>query len=389
MNKEQICLLKILLSHISGTSNLATVDCDINLLLQEARMQSVFSIIYNAVQKSIPDDTQATWQETAQYALINNMRVSRLHSEIDKLLGDIPYVILKGNASAYYYKKPLLRTMGDVDFLVNEADVSRVAKIIEDNGFTAEEDKGGIHIGFHRDEEMFRDSVELHRSINGIPSGKSGELIKSYLADIIETSIRVGSSNTAYNMPDKFHHGFVMLLHTASHLKSEGMGLRHLCDWAVYINTFDDSEWRAMFEDKLKACGLWRYAQIISKCCVKYLGCKDQPWMGEVEAEILEGLIEDILEAGNFGHKDKDRSRQIKYIANRGEGTVDNKSGIRQVIDTINIKANAENKSRIGVVTDYVGMVIRGERKLDSAKTIEAAEKRKKLYSNFKLFDNS
>lgn len=389
MNNEQKLLLDILSSNVQGVAVTIPTTCDINSLLLEASAQSVLSITYNSVNKLIPEDTRALWMERSQYALISNMRVSRLHSEIDELLGDIPYVILKGNASAYYYKKPLLRTMGDVDFLVNEDDVSRIAGILESNGFTAKEDTGGIHIGFHRDDEMFRDSVELHRSINGIPSGKSGELIKSYLVDIIETSVRVGSSNTAYNMPDKFHHGFVMLLHTASHLKSEGMGLRHLCDWAVYINTFDDSEWRAMFEDKLKACGLWRYAQILSLCCSKYLGCKNQPWMGEVEDEILEGLIEDILEAGNFGHKDKDRSRQIKYIANRGEGTVDNKSGIRQAIDTINIKANAQNKSRIGVVTDYVGMVIRGERKLDSAKTIEAAEKRKKLYSNFKLFDNS
>lgn len=389
MNDIQNTLLDILNCSIQGIPANISATCDINSLLLEASAQSVLSIVYNAVNKLIPEDTRGLWMERSQYALMNNMRVSKLHSEIDKLLVDTPYVILKGNASAYYYKKPLLRTMGDVDFLVKEDDVSRVASTLESNGFTAEEDKGGIHIGFHRDDEMFRDSVELHRSVNGIPSGRNGELIKSYLSDIIDTSVRVGSSNMAYNMPDKFHHGFVMLLHTASHLKSEGMGLRHLCDWAVYINTFDDSEWRAMFEDKLKACGLWRYAQIISKCCVKYLGCKDQPWMGEVEDEILEGFIEDILEAGNFGHKDKDRSRQIKYIANRGEGTVDNKSGIRQVIDTINIKANAENKSRVGVVTDYIGMVIRGERKLDSAKTIEAAEKRKKLYSNFKLFDNS
>ena len=58
-------------------------------------------------------------------------------------------------------------------------------------------------------------------------------------------------------MPSHFHHGLNLLLHTNQHLLGEGLGLRHLCDWAVFAAGFSDEEFRELFEEKLKAvdCG--------------------------------------------------------------------------------------------------------------------------------------
>lgn len=46
-----------------------------------------------------------------------------------------------------------------------------------------------------------------------------------------------------------------MLLHVAGHLINTGIGLRHLCDWAVFVAKFSDEGFCEMFEDKLKAVG--------------------------------------------------------------------------------------------------------------------------------------
>ena len=40
-----------------------------------------------------------------------------------------------------------------------------------------------------------------------------------------------------------------------------------------------------------------------------------------------------------------------------------------------------------GVVLDYLKMVLRGERKLDDKKVVNGAARRKKLYSELKLFE--
>lgn len=316
-----------------------------------------------------------------------NIRVAYEHTELHELLteNNIPYVSLKGVASASYYPNPVLRTMGDVDFLIREKDFPRASALLEESGFTPEENRGGIHVGFHRDNSTW----EMHRSVNGIPEGTAGEKVEEYLSDIIETAVDYDEGNGIVKVPDAFHHGLVMLLHTASHLTSEGVGLRHLCDWAVFVNHFTDDQFRFLFENKLKACGLWRFAQLLSLVSVKYLNLPYGQWMGDADADILEQLITDIMEGGNFGKKDQDRYRQIKYISNRGEHTVDQKSTVRQLWDTIGKKAKDTNTSRISVIADYARMVVSGERKLDNKATVKNAAKRKNLYAEFHLFEKT
>ena len=112
-----------------------------------------------------------------------------------------------------------------------------------------------------------------------------------------------------------------------------------------------------------------------------------QPWMGQAEDTLLDSLMDDILAGGNFGTKDADRTRQIKYISNRDEHTVDGKSTIRQAWHTIGRKAKAEHKSRAAVVADYLRMLRKGQRKPDTVSTLKAADQRKKLYSGLGLFE--
>lgn len=303
------------------------------------------------------------WQRRSSAVIASNMQISYEHTELHGLLSEnhIPYVILKGVASASYYPDPILRTMGDVDFLIRPTDVTKATALVESIGFVSEGDTGGKHIVFHRDSSVW----EMHRCVNGVPENDAGKIIRTYLSDTIDTAVDYDEGNGIVKIPDSFHHGLILLLHTASHLTSEGVGLRHLCDWAVFVNHFTDEQFRFLFEEKLKACGLWRFAQLLSLVSAKYLKLPYQSWMGEAEDTILEQLITDIMDGGNFGNKDGDRYRQIKYISNRGEHTVDQKSALRQLWDTIGKKAKAANASRISVIADYARMVVSGERKLD------------------------
>lgn len=83
----------------------------------------------------------------ASAILAINMQVSYEHTELHDLLTEnsIPYVILKGVASASYYPNPVLRTMGDVDFLIDSANFLRVASLLESIGFEkAIDDEDGL-----------------------------------------------------------------------------------------------------------------------------------------------------------------------------------------------------------------------------------------------------
>ncbi len=396
LSEEQEMVIAILSAQLFHAQVKITKEIDWQSVCDEAIQQAVFPFVALTAAPYLSSKKQSVAKKIFMSAIARNMQIDYEHAQLNELLtaNDIPYVILKGAASGFYYPEPILRMMGDVDFLIRESDFQRAGALLETAGFRSEKDSGGIHVGYHRTGSVW----EMHRMANGVPAGIAGKRTKEYLSDIIDTAVTVKSSKGSYRIPDRFHHGLVLLLHTVSHMTSSGIGLRHLCDWAVFAASMSDREFCDVFEQPLKEIGMWRFAQLLTLCAVHYLGCPAKTWAGEADEELLTAMICDILNSGNFGQKDADRYRQIKYIANRGENTVDEKGPIRQVIHTMNRKVKAECSfvarhpvllpaGWIFVGGTYLRLVFLGKRQLDSGKTIEAAKERKAIYQEFHLFE--
>ena len=155
-----------------------------------------------------------------------------------------------------------------------------------------------------------------------------------------------------------------------------------------------------LFESKLKQFGLWRFAQILTLVSEKYLGISHKAWAdnAEISEQLIKEVMEDILRGGNFGKKDMNRYREIKYISNRGERTVDEKHVLRQVITSLNQKIVTDYKwiekrrvfLPVGWVAEggkYVGLLLTGKRKnRDTAAMLKEASSRKEIYSQMRLF---
>ena len=366
-------------------------------IIDESNRQTVFSLIYSFIKRKISDDNA---HKRFSQIIAKNIRVEYSHNEVHRVLSEnnIPYVIIKGVASASYYKEPMLRMMGDVDVLVAPENIAKANELLNSIGFVTTDDIDGddMHIGYNRKDGI---PCELHRRINGVPNNDTGKIINRYVADIFEKSEEHKTSNGSCIVPSKFHHGLILLLHTANHLTHEGVGLRHICDWAVFVNSMSNDDFMSTFDLPLKEMGLWRFAQLLTLCCIKYLVCDKKSWAGDADDTLLEGIITDILTGGNFGYKDPDRYSHIKYISNRQEGTVGKKNTVLQLLSTINAKTKKEfifaNKSKfllligwIFTVGKYLYMVIIGKRSLDSTATISSAKKRKNIYNEFELFKN-
>lgn len=401
-------------------------DCEIKLpesvdweaVFKEAKEQSVVPIVFCVAEPFMDDKTVKSWKGFVITKVANNILIQCEHVELHDMLDSnkIPHVTLKGFASALYYPDHMQRVMGDVDFLVYEEDFKRTGLILENHGFKpSHKDDGNVmHVSYLRENVPDDLSIntknsgylanvsiwEMHRRINGMPSGSIGVKVEKYMSDVIKTAEKYESDYGTFMIPDKFHHGLILLLHTASHLTSEGIGLRHLCDWAVFAASLSDDEFTALFEQKLKSIGMWRFAQLLTACSVKYLNCPERSWALVGDDELLENILTDILNGGNFGQKDDDRTRQIKYISNRGKGTVDDKGAIRQALSAINQKAKLElgfvKKAPIlapigwiVIGVRYIKMLVSGQRKPDSKKTIQSAGQRKEIYKQFDLFEEN
>lgn len=379
-------------------------NIEIGAFVKEAQAQSVFSLIYPALENELRK--YATEQEYAHiindyYAgVITNVNVNKEHGELHEIMTaeGIKYVTLKGSASASYYKSPELRTMGDVDFLVNENDIEKGIKALEKSGF-------------HRDQYEFTTNQsaylrppmstwEIHKSVTGVPNGKDGEAIQKALDDIIDTAQLYEIDGQRFYVPDRFHHGLVLLLHKINHMTNTGIGLRHLCDWAAFESSLNDDEFRVLFEDKLKSFGIWKFTQIITSVCEKYLGAPKRKWTDnpDINDVLLESIIEDILVGGNFGHKDDNRQRELKYLTDRDEGKLGDKGIFSQAAASLNSKVYTNHsfidKHRFllpfGWIAEggkYIGLLITGKRKNSgTAEMLREAAKRKDIYSKMDLF---
>ena len=119
----------------------------------------------------------------------------------------------------------------------------------------------------------------------------------------------------------------------------------------------------------------------------------------EVDSCLVDSLVCDIIESGNFGKKDKDRYRQIKYITTLDKVKVD-KNNFSQLLSSMNQKVwlscDYVRKNKIlypigwlQVGGYYIKQLANGKRSLKTeTKTMDNANRRKAIYKDLRLFEN-
>lgn len=198
-------------------------------------------------------------------------------------------------------------------------------------------------------------------------------------------------------MPSAQHHGLVLLLHMASHLTASGIGLRHLCDWLVFIESFSDEEFVKEFKSSLTRCGLWKFAETLTQIGVYYFGCKPKAWCNQSELALCKELLDDIIASGNFGNKKKERTIQAKFIRSNESRRVDGSSFISLAIKNINYKCHERFKitrkfpillpgAWCCLLLEYMLKGFNGKKITINKRILKDASKRKKTYAKLELF---
>ena len=329
MTTAQQTLLRLLATALFSAPLTLPEEVDWQAVLAESRAQAVLPLAYEAARTVLPEAEKPAWQKAALERITRNYAVRAEHAEAAKVLYDagVPFALFKGTASARYYPEPALRAMGDVDFLVPADRMEAAEKAIRAAGFARDTTPG---ISDPNVEWIYRRAPkscwEMHRTLNGIPAGEVGIRAQQMLADTVETAESYASPEGAYPVPDTLHHGLILLLHTAHHLLSGGVGLRHFCDWAVFAASLPDEAFVRTFAAPLREIGLWRFAQTLERCAEMYLVAPQRTWAQDIPDALAEELLADLLETGNLGSKDPTRAYQQNLLYDRGSATVGGKS---------------------------------------------------------------
>ena len=268
---------------------------DWHTVFEEMRTQTVAALPCNWLKKH-PTHDYSSWLNFCTLQQGQWVRVMHGQDQLLKLLesNNIPCVIIKGAAAAMAYPYPTLRSMGDVDVLVKRADLDSAAKVMECNGYVLTKVKN--HTGHHYNYSKDKISYELHKKIP-IIDDKNEELLSLFEKGIDE---RIWHETEGYRFPTLPYllNGLVLVFHINQHLR-EGLGLRQIVDWMMYVNGLDETQWAELIH-LLKSTGMERLALTTTAISQRYLGLRH---IVNENGLPTKELMNHIMEAGNFGVK--------------------------------------------------------------------------------------
>ena len=290
------------LSALSGALNRSIKTTD-PAVLQEAKEQAVYALMTT---------------DSYSYSIVaNNTQLAWEQQELANALKNIPYVVLKGTAAAIYYPEPLRRTLGDIDLVVAPEDFPKAYQALKDAGYNTPDSVDGLdrHVHFFRNDI----TIELHRNFAVLQTREQEELLDQWIMDAIPHAVQGKVASFTFPMlPDQLN-GLVILAHINQHLE-EGLGIRQIVDWAMYIkHSLSDEAW-ADFREKTDLLGLTTLAKASAQLGRKHLGLNEEiTWCRDVPDSVVADLVDYLFECGNFGHKDA-VNNTVAMVLSHGRG---------------------------------------------------------------------
>lgn len=143
--------------------------------------------------------------------------------------------------------------------------------------------------------------IEVHCAVARTPQGKAGANLDAIMASAVDEAKEVKLGDSRFLTLSPGHQAIALLMHMQKHMTSSGIGLKQLCDWMMFAASVSVEEWTDILP-LLQQTGLKKYAQIMTKTCVLYLGMPlgNCAWCAMAEDEICHLAIEDIFRSGNI-----------------------------------------------------------------------------------------
>ncbi len=289
------------------------VGADMAAVLKEANAQKVLPLLYASLdeeeKKAIPADMTAKLKIMLFSTVAANERLLHEQARVIALLEakNIPYAILKGSSAAAYYPDPTLRSMGDIDILVLPEQQKETIALLQTDGYgEVLEENHHCHLTVVKNGI----SVEVHKEPNGFFSNRD-KRIEQRLRALFSTAIAERAQTGTFAVLSDTHQAVVLILHKLEHFLSGGLGLRQLCDWAVFVkHRLNEALW-AELSPLLADLGLLTFTKIITRVCVDYLSLPlaSAPFAADAP-ELSAEVMERIMAEGNFGSKEREAQGQ-------------------------------------------------------------------------------
>ena len=266
-------------------------DVDWVELLEIATFQQVVELAYFSINK-LENGPEGEALEKWKSAHIRNETIDILQTEEEKLIVDavttnkIGILPLKGAVIKKLYPNPLLRYLGDLDFLVESGKIDEIKPLMKELSYKAAD------VGLEDSHDVYEKlpylEVEMHRRLLS-----STEENHWYIDDIWERLIPDKNNTYLMHMSPTDLYMF-HLLHFEKHYSLGGSGIRYIVDQYILMNELkDEIDWDYV-KDMLPKMNYVEFEQM----------CRDlaNAWFGDGEmTEKLSEQAEFLFDNGAFG----------------------------------------------------------------------------------------
>ena len=295
--------------------------------LEIARIQRTRGLVYQAVlDENIPIDEKryASFDEL----LLRTAYTHSMQSEILlKVVGalrekGIESVLLKGEGNSRRYPSPYLRECGDLDIYVGRKNYSEACRIVRELAKPKDAEEA-ISSDKHYHISIGGVSVEIHRFTHVFSPARLDPLYQKYSDDGTSKDLfPIQVVKDMVNTPEVTFNAFFIFVHTWHHFVNWGVGVRHLCDLAVFLHSERENIDRERLSSMIESLELWVPWKTMTSLMVEHLGLpkEDALCYDPSFREKAEFSLEIILEEGNFGQeRKKDRKRSANYYVSKAQ----------------------------------------------------------------------
>ncbi len=281
-------------------------------LYQLSVQQALVGIIWDGI-LTLPKELQPN--KTLWYKWFTSvLNIEKANKQINHLLSErissglkeytskphnrIQVALLKGQGTAALYPDPLHRTPGDIDIFAGK-EYHILEKILPTLGF-----KCIGHSTKHTKHQYEGIILENHRYVALLfcpwSAWRLNNLVKKWFPAELH-SRRTGEQDLKIAPP--WFEALFSVIHFREHLHLEGVGWRHLCDWAIIkkqalLSATDKTE-PTRYQDGLRALNLVKMETVMQEIFDTLVLHTQNP---ETLSPMSRKVYEEMMRGGNFGH---------------------------------------------------------------------------------------
>lgn len=291
-------------------------DVDWNEVMRLAREQSVVGLVTVGLGKLLdgilPLTVKLKFLGMCQFIERRNGNMNQFIAEMVRWLREEGcYVVLvKGQGVAQCYEKPLWRSAGDIDLLLDEENYDRAKALLSP---LSEEDVVEDAFKKHASVRICDFTIELHGRMPFLLSKRVDRVIDEVIADSLvvindeRLAVRVWKNgDTDVYLPNADNDVILVFTHYLHHFFIEGVGLRQVCDWCRLLWTYKDKLDMVLLGRRLRGMGLMSEWKVFASLAVNIL-CMPADSMPFYDDSILYRkkaykALSHIMKNGNMGH---------------------------------------------------------------------------------------